>query len=88
MRAVATARSCHRIVARVAPFKVVRRDATGAIQRMAVADATGCDATCDMRHPAMEVLRPAPMRKCSGIPFGPMGMLLELLAAKKESVPQ
>jgi hypothetical protein len=36
----------------------------------------------------MEVLRPAPMRKCSGIPFGPMGMLLELLAAKKESVPQ
>jgi hypothetical protein len=57
MRAVASARPCRRTVASVAPFKVVRRDATGAGEKRAVAHATRRDVTCDARRSVL----PKPM---------------------------
>jgi hypothetical protein len=53
MSAVALAWPCRRTVACVAPFKVVRRDATGADEKRGVAHATQCDATCDARRSAV-----------------------------------
>jgi hypothetical protein len=53
MSAVASARPCRRTVACVAPFKVVRRDATGAGEKRVVAHATQRDATCDARRSAV-----------------------------------
>jgi hypothetical protein len=53
MSAVASARPSRRTVACVAPFKVVRRDATGAGEKRVVAHATQRDATCDARRSAV-----------------------------------
>jgi len=50
MSTFASALLRHGTVACVAPFKVVRRDATGAVRKNAVAVATACDRKRDTRR--------------------------------------